>query len=153
LGGLTLVAQVAMLAYSPGAQVPTAADRVAGAQLIARLRSSPGPVIVLRHPWYATLAGKGTSAAQEEAIHEVLRSDAPRGARALRASLAGALDADRVQTVVLDYAGDGSLLGPEFTREFRVDSAPITPSRLYPLTDLRTAPLLLYRRIAGPKPP
>ncbi|MGH2895707.1 MAG: ArnT family glycosyltransferase [Solirubrobacteraceae bacterium] len=153
LAGLTLVAQMALLAYLPQAQIPTATDRAAGAQLIARLRSLPGPVIVLRHPWYATLAGKGSSAAQQEALHDVLRSSAERGPRALRASMGGALDADGVQTVVLDYAGDGSLLGPEFTREFRVQSAPITPSRLYPLTDLRTAPRLLYRRIAGPKPP
>ena len=38
---------------------PTAADRAAGARLIARLRALPGPVIVLRHPWYATPRGKG----------------------------------------------------------------------------------------------
>jgi Dolichyl-phosphate-mannose-protein mannosyltransferase len=146
LAAAALLAQVALLVYPPGAQIPTAAQRAAGAALLTRLRSLAGPVIVLRHPWYATLAGKGVSAAQEEAIHDVLRSSAPRGARALRTSLARGLDADHVQAVVLDYAGDGSLLGSEFTREFRRQSAPVTPSRLYPLTDLRTAPLLLYLR-------
>jgi hypothetical protein len=69
-------------------------------------------VIVLRHPWYATPAGKGVSAAQEEAIHDVLRLQRAAGARALRTSLARGLDADHVQAVVLDYAGDGSLLDP-----------------------------------------
>lgn len=147
LAGLALLAQVALLGYSPGGQIPTATDRAAGAALIARLRSLPGPVIVLRHPWYATLAGKGDSAAQEEAIHDVLRSSVPRGARALSAaSLGRALDADHVQAVVLDYAGDGSLLGPDFTREFRLQTAPITPTRLYSPTDLRSAPTLLYLR-------
>jgi len=146
--GIMLVVQVVLLAYPIGAQIPTAADRAAGAALIARLRSLPGPVVVLRHPWYATLAGKGTSAAQEEAIHDVLRSRAPRGAQALRASLNRALDADGVRAVVLDYAGDGTLLGPEFEREFRLQRAPISPP-LYPLTDLRTAPRLVYMRRGG----
>lgn len=146
--GIMLVVQVVLLAYPLGAQIPTAADRAAGAALIARLRSLPEPVVVLRHPWYATLAGKGTSAAQEEAIHDVLRSGAPRGAAALRASLSRALDADGVRAVVLDYAGDGTLLGPEFKHEFRLQPAPITPP-LYPLTDLQTAPRLVYVRSAG----
>jgi 4-amino-4-deoxy-L-arabinose transferase-like glycosyltransferase len=149
--GIVLVVQVVLLAYPVGAQIPTAADRAAGAALIARLRTLPGPVVVLRHPWYATLAGKGTSAAQEEAIHDVLRSSAPRGAPTLRASLAHALNADGVRTVLLDYAGDGTLLGTEFTREFRLESAPVTPSALYPLTDLRTAPRLVYVRRGGPR--
>lgn len=151
LVALALLAQVALLAYRPGTETPTAAQRATGATLIAHLRSLPGPAIILRHPWYATLAGKGNSAAQEEAIHDVLRSSAARGARVLRASLAGALDAEQVQAVVLDYAGDGSLLGPEFRREFRLQRAPITRARLYPLTDLRTAPVLVYLR--KPRPP
>jgi Dolichyl-phosphate-mannose-protein mannosyltransferase len=151
LVALALLAQVALLGYRPATQIPTAAQRAAGAALIAGLRSLPGPSIVLRHPWYATLAGRGNSGAQEEAIHDVLRSSAARGARVLRASLARALDAERVQSVVLDYAGDGSLLGPEFMREFRLQRAPITRSRLYPLTDLRTAPVLVYLR--EPRPP
>jgi hypothetical protein len=146
--GIMLVVQVVLLAYPLRAQIPSAADRAAGAALIARLRSLPGPVVVLRHPWYATLAGKGTSAAQEEAIHDVLRSRAPRGAPALRASLSRALDADGVRAVVLDYAGDGTLLGAEFKREFRLQPAPITPP-LYPLTDLQTAPRLVYVRSGG----
>lgn len=143
---VALLGQVALLAYRPATQIPSAAQRAAGAALIARLRSLPGPIVVLRHPWYATLAGKGNSGAQEEAIHDVLRSGVARGARVLRASLAHALDAEHVQAVVLDYAGDGSLLGPDFMREFRLESAPVTRTRLYELTDLRTAPVLLYVR-------
>ena len=150
LAGLAVIGQVALLAYSPARQIPTAADRTAGAELVARLRSLPGPVVVLRHPWYATMAGKGDLGAQEEAIHDAQRSSAPRAARALSAATLGRdLDADHVQAVVLDYAGDGSLLGPEFTREFRRQAAPLTAHRLYPLTDLRTAPALLYLRVRG----
>jgi hypothetical protein len=150
IAAAALLGQVALLAYPPGTQIPTAADRAAGAALIARLRSLPGPVIVLRHPWYATLAGKGNSSAQEEAIHDALRSTAPRAAADLSdAALGRALDTDDVQAVVLDYAGDGSLLGRQFAREFRLQVAPITRSRLDPLTDLRSAPTLLYLRIRG----
>jgi 4-amino-4-deoxy-L-arabinose transferase-like glycosyltransferase len=148
LGGLVLI-QLGLLAYPVGAQIPSAADRAAGAQLIARLRALPGPVLVLRHPWYATIAGKG-SFAQEEAIGDVLRAPGSRGARALRASLPGALDADHIQAVVLDGAYDAHFLGDELAREFRLQPKPISATRLYPLTDTRTAPTLLYLRVRGP---
>jgi hypothetical protein len=141
-----LVLQLALLAYPIGAQIPTAADRTAGAELIAWLRALPGRVVVLRHPWYAAEAGKGTFA-QEEGITDVLRSSAPRGARALRASLRTALDADGVQAVVLDGQFDAHLLEPELSREFRPIPGTITATPLYPLTDLRTAPMLVYVRV------
>ncbi len=143
---VTIALQLGLLVYPIDAQIPTAGDRAAGNQLIARLRALPGPVIVLRHPWYATLAGKGTFA-QEEAIGDVLRSVATRGGRALRASLRAALSTDNVQAVVLDGTFDTHFFGSELTREFRLEPEPITPLRLYPLTDVRTAPTLLYLRI------
>jgi hypothetical protein len=143
---VTVLVQLGLLAYPISAQIPTAADRAAGNQLIARLRALPGPVIVLRHPWYATLAGKGTFA-QEEAIGDVLRSAATRGAGTLRASLPGALDTDHVQAVVLDGTFDTHFFGGELTRDFRLQPDPITSSRLYPLTDVRTAPTQLYLRV------
>ena len=83
----------------------------------------------------------------------MLRSGSARGALALRTSLTHALDADGVRAVVLDYAGDGTLLGPEFEREFHLQAAPVTPSPLYPLTDLRTAPRLVYMRRGAPGTP
>ena len=143
---LALLVQLALLSYPVGAQIPTAADRAAGTQLIARLKALPGPVIVLRHPWYATLAGKGTFA-QEEAIGDVLRSASTRGSRPLRASLANALNRDDVQAVVLDGTFDAHFLGAELARDFRLEPEPITAERLYPLTDVRTAPTLLYLRV------
>ncbi|HWC85128.1 MAG TPA: glycosyltransferase family 39 protein [Solirubrobacteraceae bacterium] len=143
--GAAIALQLALLAYPIARQIPTGADRRAGAQLIARLRALPGPVIVLRHPWYATEAGKGTFA-QEEAIGDVLRSTSHRGARPLAKSLSTALDRYRVRAVVLDGGFDAKYLEPELSREFRLQRAPITPTRLYPLTDVRTSPTLLYLR-------
>jgi hypothetical protein len=146
LVGVALGVQLGLLVYPISAQIPTTADHTAGAQLIARLRTLAGPVIVIRHPWYATLAGKGTSA-QAEAIGDVLRSASTRGGRALRASLRDALDTDKVQAVVLDGVWDARVLGPELKRDFRLQTNPITATRLYPLTDVRTAPTLLYLRV------
>jgi hypothetical protein len=145
LAGLVL-AQLALLIYPLGAQIPTAADRAAGAALIARLRALPGPVLVLSHPWYGTVAGKGVFA-QGEGMREVLRAGPSEPERALRASLRGALDADHIQAVVLDGAYDAHLFGPELAHEFQLQAQPVTARRLYPLTDARTAPTLLYVRI------
>ncbi|MBV9820099.1 MAG: glycosyltransferase family 39 protein [Solirubrobacterales bacterium] len=149
LAGALVIAQVAILGSWLGTEVPSARDRAAGAALLARLRRLPGPVLVLRHPWYATELGKGTFA-QDEAIGDVLRSEARRGARALRASLATALDVDRVRAVVLDGGFDAELLGGELQAQFRLQPQPLTRSPLYPLTDTQTAPRLLYLRIRPP---
>jgi dolichyl-phosphate-mannose-protein mannosyltransferase len=143
-GGL-VIGQLVLLTYSISTEIPSARDRIAGAELIARLRALPGPVLVLRHPWYAAELGKGTFA-QAEAITDVLRSAAPRGRRALRASLKTALDDDHIQAVVLDGQFDAKLLGGALRREFRLQSKPVTPTYLYPLTDTPTAPTLLYLR-------
>jgi hypothetical protein len=140
-----VVLQLALLAYPIGAQIPTAADNALGSQLLARLRALPGPVLVLRHPWYATLAGKGTFA-QEEAIGDVMRSSDRRGARLLGAELPVALATFHVRAVVLDGTFDVHFLRGELTREFRLLPKPITTPALYPLTDVRTAPALIYVR-------
>lgn len=143
---VVLLLQLGKLTYPIGAQIPNAADRAAGAQLMARLRGLPGPTVVLDHPWYATLAGKGQFA-QEEAIDDVLRSRARRGSRVLLASLHRALNADHIQAVVLDNPDDVGLFGTELTRDFRLQPGPVTTSSLYPLTDLRVAPIELYLRV------
>jgi hypothetical protein len=146
LTAAALAVQLVLLAYPLSAQLPTAADRTAGAQLLTALRALPGEVLVLRHPWYATELGKG-SFAQGEGITDVLRSDARRGRRALEASLAHALDDDRIRAVVLDGTFDATALEPALSREFRLAAAPITAAQLYPLTDVRSAPTLLYLRV------
>lgn len=145
-GGL-VVAQLALLIYSIGGVLPSARDRIAGAELIARLRALPGPVLVLRHPWYAAEVGKGNFA-QGEAIGDVIRSAAPRGRRALRPSLQTALETERIQAVVLDGKFDANLFGSALRRDFRLQSERVTRTPLYPLTDTPTAPTLVYLRRA-----
>jgi hypothetical protein len=141
----TLALQLVLLAYPLGAQIPTAADRAAGSELLAALRALPGDVLVLRHPWYATELGKG-SFAQSEAITDVLRSAADRGRRALEASLPRTFEHSHIRAVVLDGTYDARTLEPRLQREFHLAADPITPTPLYPLTDVRTAPTLLYLR-------
>jgi hypothetical protein len=145
LATAAIVVQLVVLAYPVAAQIPTRADRAAGGELLTALRKLPGPVLILRHPWYGTLAGKG-SFAQGEGISDALRSQAQRGARILRASLPNALDRYDVQTVVLDGDSAPGWLVPQLQREFRLASSAITATALYPLTDLRTAPSLVYVR-------
>jgi hypothetical protein len=141
-----VLAQLALLAYPIAAQIPTAADRAAGNALLARLRTLPGPILILRHPWYATETGRG-SFAQEEAIGDVLRSSDLRGAQALRTSLRDGLNRADVQVVILDGGYDAALLGPDLARDFRLVPGTVTPQPLYPLTDVRTAPMRLYVRV------
>lgn len=48
--------------WHPSRLIPTDGDRMAGAELIERLRGYDGEVWVPYHPWYAHLAGKATYA-------------------------------------------------------------------------------------------
>jgi hypothetical protein len=147
LATIAIAVQLALLAYPVDAQLPTRTDRLAGTQLMARLRALPGPTLVLNHPWYGTLAGKG-SFAQYDGIREILRSQAPMGARVLWDSLPHALDTDHIQSVVLDGYPIPSWLAPQLKHDFRLQSTHITQAKLTPLTDLRVAPSLVYVRRA-----
>jgi hypothetical protein len=139
-----VLAQFAQLLQMPNQALPAKVQRRAGAELIARLRSLPGPVLVLSHPWYGTLAGKG-SFAQADALTEVLRSEAPHGSVDLSRALRGSLDRYGIQAVVLDKPPP-SWLAPQLAREFVLQPMPITTLPLRPPGDLRGAPTYLYLR-------
>jgi hypothetical protein len=141
--GLVL-AQLTQLAAVPDHALAHKSARAAGAELIRRLRGLPGPVLVLSHPWYGTLAGKG-SFAQSDAIFEVLRSDDPRGSAYLRRELRDSLDRYRIQAVVLDHPPP-SWMAPQLARDFVLADQAITPTVLRPPADLRSGPTFLYLR-------
>ncbi len=143
---LFLVAQIALLRYPLSAQLPTATDARAGEHLIAKLRSLPGGVLVPDHPYYATLAGKGTSA-QQAGLGDLLRSGGGRGQRALRASLPGSLRAMGIDAVVLDNRLDEGPLADELRHDFvLVPGTLIGGQALLPVTDLRQRPQRLFLR-------
>jgi hypothetical protein len=125
-----------------------ARDRQAGAQLERALRKLKGPVLVLRHPWYGTAAGQG-SFAQADGLQEILRSSNPRGRTELRGALAGALDRDHIQAVVLDSRPAPSWLEPQLARDFVRVPGTITQIPLRPVSDLRSWPTYLFVRRNG----
>lgn len=57
-----IVCQFALGVYNPVRAVPTAAMRQSGEALVERLRAVDGEVLVLMHPYYGWLAGKGQTA-------------------------------------------------------------------------------------------
>jgi hypothetical protein len=143
-----VILQFGQLLVHPDHAVPRAAERTAGAELIMRLRELPGPVLVLAHPWYGTLAGKG-SFAQADAITEVLRSDSSRGVTDLRRALRGALDRYGIRAVVLDK-GPPSWLAPQLARHFVLEPGAFVGAQPRPPADLRGTPVRLYvRRATG----
>jgi hypothetical protein len=139
-----VLVQLAQLLSMPNHGLPARVQRTAGAELISRLRSLSGPVLVLAHPWYGTVAGKG-SFAQADAIAEVLRSNAPRGAADLQRALRDSLNRYHVQAVVLDKPPP-SWLSPQLEGNFVLEPGTITPQLLRPPVDLRGAPTYLYIR-------
>jgi len=145
-----LVVQLVQLRYPLSAQIPTAADRRAGDQLVATLRRLPGQVVVLDHPWYAAIAGKGTSA-QGEAINEVLRSSDDRGRTALVGDLPGAIASPEIGAVVLDSPEDERGFADALGRAFVAAPAPLLSGRaFYPVTDLGLRPTELFVRRTAP---
>jgi hypothetical protein len=90
------------LGYDPRAFVPTAADRVKGDVVIARLQAVAGPVFVPFHPFYAHRAGKRpTLHAQNLAdINAIADLGTPR-------ELIEAIRGRLFDLVVLDVEGEG----------------------------------------------
>lgn len=130
--------------------VPTEADRVAGDAFVQAVAATPGRVVVLGHPWYAELAGKGTSA------HVIGLTDVATGGSArARDALASALPPGLagVDVVILDEVGDGALLQPGLDRDFvQVSAAAVSGDGFWPISDLRRRPTYVYvRRTAGPE--
>ncbi|HEX3802513.1 MAG TPA: glycosyltransferase family 39 protein [Solirubrobacteraceae bacterium] len=147
LATVLVLVQLAVLVTLPNDAIPHKSARAAGTELMARLRMLPGPVLVLAHPWYGTLAGKG-SFAQSDAIFEVLRSDDARGSAYLRRELRHALDEYRIQVVVLDHPPP-PYLATQLAHEFILQSRQITATILRPPSDLRSGPTFLYVRKPG----
>jgi len=98
---LLVVAQLALLAYKPWQQLPSAADRAAGEQIVESLRRVSGDVWVPRHPYLAAMAGKPW-VAHELALQDVLRPVDTPAARELREEIVAAARARRFALVVLD---------------------------------------------------
>lgn len=116
------IAEFAMLAYNPSAQVPSGADRAAAERLVSRLRGIHGPVYLPAHGWYLAAAGHPTTA-QGAAIEDVLRAHAGSASRDLAGALEHAVRSRSFAAVVVDRPSLFSYLPADFGRfyEERVD--------------------------------
>ena len=74
---LAILWQLALGIYNPLSGVPRNGMRETGQQLIERIRQTPGPVLVLEHPFYALLAGKESGVALTALWHARLHGAAP----------------------------------------------------------------------------
>ncbi|MCA1665044.1 MAG: glycosyltransferase family 39 protein, partial [Myxococcales bacterium] len=101
--------------YDPRIFIPTARDRAAGDELIARLRAANGDVLIPFHPFYAELAGKRTY------LHRMGVLDIWRAGMGAPLGLAEALDAHRFALVIMDDKIDGNWqLWPRLQIEYRM---------------------------------
>jgi hypothetical protein len=126
--------------------IPKATAHQAGAELESALAKLPGPVLVLRHPWYGTMAGKGVFA-QADGLQEILRSQNAKGRTELTRALAGSLNRDHVQAVVLDSIPAPPWLAPQLVHDdFQLMPYTITQIPLRPVADLRSWPTYVYVR-------
>jgi hypothetical protein len=101
--------------YDPRIFIPTARDRAAGDDLIAKLRAANGDVLIPFHPFYAELAGKRTY------LHRMGVLDIWRAGMGAPLGLAEALDAHRFALVVMDDKIDGNWqLWPHLQIDYRM---------------------------------
>jgi hypothetical protein len=101
--------------YDPRIFIPTARDRAAGDELIARLRAANGDVLIPFHPFYAELAGKRTY------LHRMGVLDIWRAGMGAPQGLVEALDAHRFALVVMDDKIDGNWqLWPRLQIDYRM---------------------------------
>lgn len=144
IGGAVLAAQLlVMLAWHPSV-TPTTADRAAGDTFVADVRDLPSPVLIPSHPFYLRLAGLPTHASAI-AIGDLLDTRPGPARDAMAAQLPWSLVG--VNSVLLDAPADSALFGPEFRRDFTLVSGSFVPAGVFrPVTDVSTAPYLLYVR-------
>ena len=139
--------QLALLWSPPWRQVPTAADRAAGAALVAKLAAVPGPVLIPHHPHLARLAGKATHA-HEMALADVMRGGDRRAIDALAADVRRRLAAREFAAVVVDQDWWRADLGASYVHSQTLWAA--EPAIFWPRTGWLVRPRDIYEpRVTG----
>jgi hypothetical protein len=136
--------QFILLAYNIPAQIPTAADRRAGEELVARLRETPGEVLVPYHNTLAILAGKPvyTHHIALLELQGAFGSEQDTAWSRIENELARDLDQGKFSLILLD----GKHSAWELVYE-KYRSAPLPyadPEAFYPVTGARTRPSILW---------
>ena len=97
----TLLAQLCMLRYDVGAQLPKKRDTVAGMQMVKRIKGMKGRLFIPSHDYLLPRAGK-RGHAHMMPIWETWASDASPGRAKLIKELKSALKQQRFSAVILD---------------------------------------------------
>jgi hypothetical protein len=137
---LLCIAQFVRLAYDPRQQLPTGADRRAGEEMIAAMRTIPGDVYLPYHGYLPTLAGKQTYA-HAMATWDVARGRDREASERLLSQITDAIRMQRFSAVIVDtdvYAQPD--LGVHYSRYPILYEDDV----FYPVTGLRTRPKSLY---------
>lgn len=121
--GALCLAQFGLLAYQPGRQLPPASQTATARRLQAVLRSLPGEVLVVSHPWDVTLAGKGDHA-HAGAVADVVRSHDAGPRAVLEASIAEAIRAQRFSVLAFDNDQDYAGFPADLNRWYRLVPPP-----------------------------
>ena len=101
--------------YDPRLFIPTARDRAAGDQLIAKLRAVDGEVLIPFHPFYAHLAGKRTY------LHRMGVMDIWRAGMGAPRGLVDAVDRHRFALIVMDDKIEGNWqMWPRLLDDYRI---------------------------------
>ena len=142
--GAAIAAQLFVMALIHQHVIPTATDRAGGDKFIAAVGDLPKPVLIPSHPFYLRLAGLPTYASTI-GIRDLLATRPGPARDALAAQLPWTLNG--INSVLLDSSSDAELFGPELVRDFTLVTSSFIPvGEFRPVTDLSTAPHLLYVR-------
>jgi hypothetical protein len=146
------IVQLATLTYDPLEQVPSAADRRTGAQMIAALRSLPGTVYLPGHGEYLRRVGKKTGV-YSSALEDVIRADVRGQGKALARALDRAVASGRWDWIVMDSVPTFSYL-PRSLSDAYTPVGTLVPRRHppRPLTGTMTGPLTVWARRDPPPP-
>jgi len=141
--GLAAIAiQFLLLWYPPAKELPTEADRKAGAQFLHRLAEIGGDAWIPGHGYLASEVS-GKSHAQTVAIGDVFTGGGPQKAD-LVLSIQTALHDRRFSALAMDYS-DSVFLGELKQRYRKEPGDPFTDhSAFYPVTGNRTRPKTLW---------
>ena len=139
-----LAAQLALLAYNPFGQLPSASAERGGDQLLVELRSLHGSVYLPGHGWYLDRTGH-VAMAQGAAIEDVLRVPGAPGRTELISELRTAIVEERFDYVVVDSGSGYSYLPSVFRNHYR-PAMKIQPLAK-PVTGTITAPAVVWERM------
>jgi hypothetical protein len=139
------VVQLGTLAFSPAGFMPAKGSVAMGEKLVEWLRTTPGEVLVVQHPYLNTLAGKPSQCHFMASVDIELSTRDERGGRArLRRQFEQALAQRRFAQIVVDH--DWFLYDDALKANYVLTrSVPIpAPDALWPVTGTRWRPSMIW---------